>query len=331
MKFSALSVSRWVLPCIFALMLLAASCSKRPGNIIGEDKMVKLMVDMEIAEAYASQNSLSSEDRLKLGQRVMATHGVSKEQLDSTLAWYGKNLDNYTALFEKVDKEINRRRIKYSDNPNEANITLANLWPYSPHLVVSPLSGSDAMVFSLHNPKIEKGEIVNFSFVAANRTSGKGVIGVEYADGSGETVVDNFSSKSKVEISLQSDTAKTISRLYGYTLFKDLRSKPLFIDSITITLQPIDSTDYNQKKRNQRSFGAFYRRKPPVKEEKRDSVAADSISVDSTALNQPSAKTGDSIPKPKPATFKEPPRPVAASPGNHPLPKPVQNVKTIPQ
>lgn len=310
MKDKGSGFSKWAPVAMLVMILLGVSCNKRPAKVLTEDKMVKLMVDMEIAEAYAAQNSVSGEEKLEMGQRVMASHGVSKEELDSTLAWYGRNLDQYTALFEKVDKEINRRRIKYSDNPNEANITLANLWPYSPHQIISPLSGSDAMVFSLQNPKIKKGEVVNFSFVAANKWSGKGVLGVEYADGSGETVVNNFSSKSKVEIALQSDTAKTISRLYGYTLFKDLGSKPLFIDSISITLQPIDSTDYVSNKRNQRSYGAYYQRKPAMKKEEPDTVATDSVTVDSAVLSPNPAVINDSMPKREPAKLRETPRPV---------------------
>lgn len=260
------------------------SCGGRPSNVLDEDEMVDLMVDMELAEAYVAQQSSPNPDyRVEIGQRVLAAHGVSEETLDTTLAWYGRNIDDYTSLFEKIDREIEIRRLKYTDQTVE-KFDVNNLWSYSTHIVISPLSGSDVFTFSLDNPEIEKGEIVKFSFYMANPTNVKGSIGVDYSDGSGETLQTNFSGKNKLEMLFQSDTVKQIARLYGAMLFKDRNSFPLYIDSISISLHPIDSTEYRQKKRSQKVYGVLQPRRIEKKEENLD---VDSISnVDSLKISE---------------------------------------------
>lgn len=281
-------------------LLIAGACSKRPSNVLSEDKMVKLMVDMEIAESYASQQSSSNDYRIELGRQVLAKHGVSEETLDTTLAWYGRNMDEYSALFEKIDKEILKRKKKYSDNPVETQSSLANLWPYSTHQIISPLANSEVMNFSISNPNIPKGNIVELSFLMANGSNVKGTIGVEYTDGTGEAVVNNNSGKNKFLIDIQSDTAKTVSRLYGFVQFKEKDRHPIFIDSLAITLLPIDSATYSQKKRNQKQYGALYNRKPVVKVEKPDTIAAvdtipknDSLNIEQEVAAKPEEVKGE--------------------------------------
>ena len=261
---------------IFLIPLLFGSCHKRPANILPEDKMVSLMADMEITEAYVNQQpSISSEDRIDLGRRVLLAHNVSEETLDTTLAWYGRNLDEYTTLFEKVDKEIKRRKDIYIENNNISSDNGTNLWPYSSHMEVSPLSGNDVIVFSLEEPEIEKGDFLKLYMVNSSLTNAKGLLGLEYSDGGGEAVTSNFNNKKTFQIELQSDTSRSISRLYGMIYFKDLKTKPFYIDSISLTRQPLDTASYKQNKRSQKTYGV--KRNRVI--EKKDTILSDSIPI----------------------------------------------------
>lgn len=218
------------------------------------------MVDMELAEAYTNiQVSKTSSERVEFGRQVLDAHGVSEETLDTTLAWYGRNMDSYTELFAKVDKEIERRREKYTKTDGETKKESDNLWPYVTHAVISPLSGSDALSFSLPNPEMEKGEILTFSLFLPNNANLKGTFGVEYSDGSGEANVMNYNSKNKVEIVLQTDTSRKVSRIFGSMQLKNKDANPIYLDSIMIKGEPFDSLTYRSKRRNQKTFGAFNR------------------------------------------------------------------------
>lgn len=242
----------------FSLLVLSfSSCSDRPKGALNEKDMVKLMVDMELAEAYVNtQNNLSYNDREEIGKRVLEAHGVSEESLDTTLAWYGRNMDEYSTLFDKVDKEIAKRRKKYTEIPGLELKVSDNLWIFGDHSVISPLGGNDALIFSLHHPVIEKGEVVKMSFYLPNPTNLKNTLGVEYTDGTGEATVSN-SSRNKVNLELHTDSSKVVSRIFGTMQLKDLKGLPLYIDSISLKGEPIDTLEYRAKRRTQKNFGAL--------------------------------------------------------------------------
>lgn len=239
---------------LFITIFIFCSCD-RPSNVLNEKEMVNLMVDMELAEGYINtQNNLTSHDREDIGKRVLESHGVSEETLDTTLAWYGRNMDSYSELFEKVDKEIEKRRKKYIEIDRVEVRETGNLWPYGDHMVLSPLSGRDALTFSILYPEIEKGEVLNFSLFLPNSSSVKTTLGVEYTSGGGEAIVTN-SSRNKIEVELQTDSSRMVSRIFGTMHLKDTKSLPLYIDSISIKGTPIDTLNYRNKRRSQKSFG----------------------------------------------------------------------------
>lgn len=247
------------------LITMVISCSDRPSNVLDEKSMVSLLADMEIAEAYSNIQATSSKERNELGRRVMKAHGVSEEQLDTTLAWYGRNLDEYSALFEKVDKEILNKKGKYSDTPIGIVQLSDNLWPYNTHQIISPLSGYDSFIFSLEDPDIGKGDIVNLSFSIPVQTGIKGVLGVDYEGGGGDIFTSTINNKRKIELSLQTDSSRKVSRLFGVMSPRDPNMLPLYIDSVSITTEMFDTLTYRSKRHSLKSFGII---RPQIKEKK---------------------------------------------------------------
>lgn len=237
-------------------LIVFTGCGDRPSNVLSDKEMVDLMVDMEIAEAYVNtQMGSGSKEKIEMGKRVMKAHGVSEETLDTTLAWYGRNMDSYSKLFEKVDKEIEKRKIKYTEVPGEKSREPDNLWPYGSHVILSPLSDSESLSFSISNPDLEKGEIIEFSYHMPNPATMKGVLGVEYTDGYGESLMVNFSSRPKAEISLPSDSSKVISRIFGIMSVKTKNAEPFYLDSISLKATPIDTLTYRSQRRSLKKYG----------------------------------------------------------------------------
>lgn len=251
-----LNKEKYILSIFVSLLVCMSSCGGRPSNVLSEQKMVDLMVDMEIAESYeTTYGNTTSDQRIELGKRVLKAHGVSEETLDTTLAWYGRNMDDYVELFKKVDKELEKRQKKYTEIPGVKKEEANDLWPYQSHLVISPLSGYDGLYFSFPIADIAKGSNMEFSFFLPNASSLKGTFGVIYEDGNGETSVTNFSSKNKIKMSLQTDTAKQVKRIFGSMQLKDISGLPLYIDSITLKPEPTDTIDYMSKRRGLKKFG----------------------------------------------------------------------------
>lgn len=251
--------------CVFfagVISFLLFSCSRRPPEVLSEKEMVSLMADMQIAEGYSNitySGRNSMEEKKELGKGILASHNITQEELDSTLAWYGKNLDEYSALFEKVDVEINRR--KEALNRKQGIVSLAesasnNIWPFPQHGVALENGNTPGWIISFESPGLEKGDKLNWSMYLPGATDVKGLLGVEYDDGTIEIFSSTFTSNHKVELPLQTDTAKTVIRIFGNVGVKDNKDLPLFADSITMNVIPYDSLEY-QRRRGQKKYGAL--------------------------------------------------------------------------
>lgn len=267
-----LNKSVWFL----VLIIFCGACSSRPKEIIGEKKLVKIMADMQLAEAYmnlAENRSADSNDRLKLGRAVLASHGVTQEQLDTTLSWYGRNLDDYSELYAKVDKEIISRRTKLEKMSGDNPVVLEDdmLWAYGKNGLLSDLGIADSWILSVPEPEINKGDRLKWRMHLAVPVQMTGVLGVEYADGSSESTSQVFTGKNNVELICQTDTSKEVKRIYGTMRLKDDKTMPVFVDSISLTRLDFDTLEYYSH-RNSRRYGIPVRKMVEKKNET-DSVS----------------------------------------------------------
>lgn len=271
----------WLWMAAIAAILLAG-CRKRPEGVLSDKEMTELMADMQLAESYSDYEYSGPnlrDYRNGLAESVLLHHGVSREELDSTLSWYGKNLDDYSKLFEKVDKRIaEKRKASFktdgSDEEPEGDI----LWPYTENGVISNLGNSDGWVFSIPAPGLEKGDMLEWTMHIPQSAGFASVLGVDYEDGTGEAVTANISGGMSMDLRLQTDTGKTVGRIYGTMRLKDELKSAVFVDSIRLRRLPFDSLEFT-KYRNQKRYGIPVRINKKV--EGNDTVAAEKVVADS--------------------------------------------------
>lgn len=272
----------YFLASLFVIVITA--CGGRPSYVIDEDDLVNLMADMQLAEAYSSSGiqGMTPKERLDLGKAVLAAHGFTQEELDTTLAWYGRNVDEYTLLFEKVDQKINKKRQKIKKETGGDDVLKEefDLWKWGHHGIVSPLGIADGWILSISEPDLEKGDRISWSLYLKDQVNLNGLLGVEYSDGSSAAVSSTYNRKNKVQIDFQTDTAKTVSRIYGSLTVKDRKDLPLYADSIKVIRQPFDSLEYRNL-RGQKHYGVMV---PKKIELPKDTIPADSISTDTLTL-----------------------------------------------
>ncbi len=274
--------------------LLASGCNKRK-EVLNEKEMVDLITDLKLAEAYTNSQMGGphhAENREELANSILAEHKVTREQLDSTLGWYGKNLDKYAELYEKVDKKLlaKRKRLMKDTEKNVAQEDGNNLWPLAKNGVISSLGTNDGLILSLIEPELSVGDRLEWTMhIKESAEPLTGVLGVEYADGTSEAVTSNFNNRQHLELSLQTDTSKSVSRIYGTMRRKNMEIQPLFIDSIMLHKIPYDSIEYN-KYRSQKKYGYPVR---ITQEDRRQKHIADSLRQDS--IKQASKIRRDSL------------------------------------
>ena len=241
MKLSAL----YIPISLVALSAVLTACSDRPENVASDKEMVKIMTDMELAEAYIQTHGATmsgSESRERIVEYVLRKHNMSREDFDSTLSWYGRHIDKYDELYAKVDRELAERGKKMSGDIQDMNST--DLWPYSRHIFISSLSSSDNMTFSLTpSEELQKGDVLKWRLHPDASVSGSVTLGVVYKNGMTYYVNQPLMGAQSCELKLQTDTALEIKKIFGNLRTAD-RSGIVKIDSITLQTSPFDSMEY---------------------------------------------------------------------------------------
>ena len=264
---------------IVMAVVMAGGCVRRPKKVLSNSKMAAVVADMELAEAYVQtqpgeQNP--SDYRAELTAGILKRHGVTREEFDSTMNWYGRNIDEYYKLDDEVNRELLKRQkdlARKGGGVVEQQTTIDDIWPYKRTAVIWQGSGSNILDFSLSTSDIAKGSSMSWSMKLRQPVESLMMLGVEYADGNVAYVNRSMSGQKRLETTLQTDTARVVNRVFGFFSVKETRDMPVFMDSIVLMPRPVDSTQY-YKINSQRFIGKPSRPKPTIKSEVADSLRA---------------------------------------------------------
>lgn len=244
---------RWSFIPVLAI-IVAMGCSKRPEGVAGDKKMVEVMTDLEIAEAYMQTNSnrYVTKDKERMVESILEKHSMTRDEFDSTLSWYGRNIDKYEELYARVDRNLQKKSQSISGNIE----TVSNdLWPYTRNVLISPLGTSDNLVFEIEGKDLKKGDRVNFRLKLSNPANGMSVLGVRYEDGHISYLNQSLTGRQSLDITLQTDTGKIVKKIFGNIRIADGNVLPMRLDSISLSSIPYDSVEYYQINRSRHFYG----------------------------------------------------------------------------
>ncbi len=133
-----------------------AACSKAPDGILSERKMKDVMVDMYIAENMINSGSQEFPDSLHkqaLFQSVFKKHNITQATYDSSLVWYGKNIDIMMQVLDLAIADVNERIRDLGDVQASAapssNQDSVNIWPRRDFLVLQPNALFNGVTFEI--------------------------------------------------------------------------------------------------------------------------------------------------------------------------------------
>ncbi|MDR1380107.1 MAG: DUF4296 domain-containing protein [Tannerella sp.] len=229
---------------------MAASCSRVPEHIISEKKMRATLYDMQIAEAIVEtdyESYRTSDERQVVYDAVFAKHHITQAEYDSSLVWYGENMDLYMRIYRLVLKDINENIASLGDikpNPLSGDVSAKDsidVWVYNrsftfrPERVFNaltfdikpqkPYSSGSSYVFGLsvwgifpnlkHKPRIRINAVHADTVISVNRD----ITG----DGYYETVVRTIATKQ-------------VERVYGHVIMNDANASyhRIYMDDIRL-------------------------------------------------------------------------------------------------
>ncbi len=236
-------------PLAMIVALAATSCRQRPKEVLSDGDMIEVLADLHIAQAYAEQypaQFATDSARKVLRQSVLQKHGVTTEELDSSLSWYGRHIDRYTELYTKVEEKLRKRRetLVSSKSAVMAESSSENTYPLPRMVTFSPLAGSDFFTFSFPADQLMKGEGLLLKFHTVPREAGipDFFLALEYEDKSATYTTSSIRTQNgTVTATLRSDTIKTPTRVYGYIRMRNNSGRYAWVDSLR--LQRVNSAE----------------------------------------------------------------------------------------
>ncbi len=247
---------------------LAVGCHGVPSNVIQPEEMAQLMADVHTGEAVVDMNRRDYEtDSAKQAfkQSVYIAHGVTAEQVDSSMAWYGRNITKYMDVYDRTI-EILEHRLNEMGNRVAAEAAMSasgdsvDVWPYPRYIAISPVSPTNIITFAFASDENwQAGDVYTWRAKFFNNGSDtEWKIAAAYDDGGVETVYSTNSGDGWREITFRADSTRALTNIAGYLLAGMPEYGTLQLDSIALVRKRLNPARYTERYRQRavRNYGA---------------------------------------------------------------------------
>lgn len=231
-------------------ILIMASCHRHPDYVIGEKEMEDLLVDIHKAEAVIESNYNiynNNATKKKLREAVFLRHGVTQEQFDTTLVWYGHHIDKYMEIYDRVAERLraeNEEAKKLLAEENSQTMTQpgdsVDVWKQKRfHLFDSRLS-SNLLTFDIatdENFRIRDYFELRFKVLMLPELNVKPQVYMAVRHANNDLAYNwvDVEKEGWCTLSVQADSAKSISRVFGYIVLPmQLVPEKMYVDSLTL-------------------------------------------------------------------------------------------------
>ena len=240
---------------VFSLVMIG--CNSTPSEVLSKEDMAQLLADIHIGESVVeSERTKYYSDSLKkvVKQSILIKHNVTQAQLDTSFAWYGHNIEEYIAVYDRVieilDDDINKLG---ANSTEKTNITYegdsVDVWQKVRHYSINANSPTQFITFTLSKDHTwENGDNYTWRLKLINNISQlKWGIAADYSDGASEFTNSSISNEGWNEIKFIPDSTKTLNRVYGYLYATPRDAEIIYIDSISLVRNRSNQSLYRQR------------------------------------------------------------------------------------
>lgn len=240
----------FVLACAIWLCV-ATACSGVPDDVLSQQQMAELLADIHTGEAVVETNSSSfrsdsAKYRLKLA--IYKRHGVTSEQVDSSLSWYGYHMDKYVEVYDKVAEILQDRLLLAEEKAGDSGASVeqtafamegdsVDVWMGVRSRRFATEMPSDIVSFSFSSdPNWERGDIYTFrGKMLQNDTRGVLSLAMEYSDGYLEYLTKPLIGDGWHEVRIAADSSRVLRDIYGSLVYTPTPGHVTYIDSVSFT------------------------------------------------------------------------------------------------
>ncbi|MDH6534192.1 hypothetical protein M2101_000854 [Parabacteroides sp. PM5-20] len=167
---------KYIYVIVLGGLLFLSGCKKTPKDILSEKDMQKVLTDMLIAESMVGTDYTTySNDTIKtaLFESVFHKHKITQATYDSSLVWYGRNLDIYMKVYDRVIADLKKQIRDLGDVQADAaptsNRDSVDIWPRRNVMELYPQAVFNGTVFDI---KPDKNYASGSTFVLGMRVWG---------------------------------------------------------------------------------------------------------------------------------------------------------------
>ncbi|MBR4390276.1 MAG: DUF4296 domain-containing protein [Prevotella sp.] len=147
---------------IIVILLGMMACKpKIPSQYLRPNKMVDVLYDYHLADGvvlYEGNSGNSSERQMAYRLEVLHKHGVTQEQLDSSLAYYFRHTEELQKIYEEVAKRLSDEAIALGASANDIRLygeeglrgDTSNVWVGPPTAILLPNEPNNIIKFHLN-------------------------------------------------------------------------------------------------------------------------------------------------------------------------------------
>ncbi len=113
---------------IVLLSIIAFSCGKKgkvPDYVIPQDDMINIIIDIHITDGLLTvkeiRRDLTRNDSIDYYKGIFVKYGYSREEFDSSIYFYSKNINKYDEIYAEVLNQLNEMETELIQEENKDN------------------------------------------------------------------------------------------------------------------------------------------------------------------------------------------------------------------
>lgn len=244
------------LPLAILILTMTVGCKKRPSGILSQDDMASLMADVYRGESMVEYNgNIYSDDSTRkiVKQSVLAAHGISQEDFERSLDWYGHHIEEYVKVCDDAIALLENELEKIPDDAVAGSILVAGdsarVWPLPSFYRITPNTPSRYLSFTIEkDDEWKPGDTYELSYkINIGKNPVESTIAVTYEDSVAEFISTSTTFPGWQNIVLRLDSTRMASSLYGFIHFNPQPNEVIYLDSISLTRTRLNPSGYYRR------------------------------------------------------------------------------------